>query len=80
MLFLRALELRAAGASPLFVSADPGALVPEPERALRRACRPAAHPPTAAEPLDWLENALPQRWRSESGVQEFNWMLEMESV
>jgi alpha-galactosidase len=80
MFFSRALELLAASGTPLFVSADPGALGPEQEAALRHAFRLAAHPQAAVEPLDWLENALPQRWRTESGVLEFNWFLEMESA
>jgi alpha-galactosidase len=74
------LDLLAASGTPLFVSADPGALGPAQEAALRHAFSLAAHPQAAAEPLDWLENALPQRWRTESGVQEFNWFLEMESA
>jgi alpha-galactosidase len=44
MFFSRALELLAASGTPLFVSADPGALGPEQEAALRHAFRLAAHP------------------------------------
>ncbi|MBC8104411.1 MAG: hypothetical protein H7Z41_17685 [Cytophagales bacterium] len=61
------LDLLARSGTPLFVSADPAALGPEPRAALTEAFARAAVPTKPAEPLDWLETTCPRLWRFADG-------------
>jgi hypothetical protein len=33
----------------------------------------AARPLPAGEPLDWLTNPLPARWKLDGNIREFDW-------
>lgn len=67
------LELVAASGTPLFVSADPAAVTAEQKAALRQAFRLAAEPQPPGEPLDWLSNRCPARWRLRGEERSFRW-------
>jgi len=56
------LDLLAYSGTPLFVSADPKAVGPDQERAIRAAFDLASRPTSSAEPLDWLETTCPSEW------------------
>lgn len=70
------LELLAFSGTPLFVSAAPDALGAEQRDALRRAFALAAVKRNTAEPLDWLRNTEPARWRNTGEVKVFDWFGE----
>ncbi|HEY0074214.1 MAG TPA: hypothetical protein VGB77_08940 [Abditibacteriaceae bacterium] len=70
------LFLLARSGTPLFVSAAPDALGPEQKAALRDAFALAAQPQPAAEPLDWLNNTSPRRWKFGEETVTFNWFDE----
>ena len=67
------LELVAASATPLFVSADPAVVGPEQRAALMKAFSQAATAQPPAEPLDWLETTCPQHWRLGNDTRKFHW-------
>jgi alpha-galactosidase len=69
------LDLLSRSGMPLFVSASPDALGPEPRAALRAAYARAARPAPTAEPLDWLETTTPARWNFGGEVVEYSWSL-----
>ena len=69
----RWLDLLARSGTPLFVSAEPRLTGPEQRQALRAAFAQAARPQPQAEPLDWLENTCPARWRMAGEVTEYDW-------
>jgi alpha-galactosidase len=70
------LELLAFSGTPLFVSAAPDALGTEQREALRRAFSIAAKKRSTAEPLDWLRNTEPTRWRNGGETKKFDWFGE----
>jgi alpha-galactosidase len=67
------LSLVAQSGTALFVSAAPEALGPEQRSALREAFACAARPRPVAEPLDWLTDTCPQRWKIEGETRTFDW-------
>jgi alpha-galactosidase len=67
------LDLLARSGTPLFVSAAPDALDEDKKAALKRAFAAAAKPQPLGEPLDWLENNEPQRWRLDGQVVNYDW-------
>jgi alpha-galactosidase len=67
------LELLAESGSPLFLSADPKAVGPEQEAAIRRAFDLAAQPLPPAEPLDWLHDRCPSTWLLNGRERRFDW-------
>jgi alpha-galactosidase len=67
------LDLLARSGTALFVSADPEALGPEQRSALRDALATATLRQAPGEPLDWLDNALPSRWRLGDHEQAYDW-------
>jgi alpha-galactosidase len=67
------LDLLSRSGTPLFVSAAPTAVGAEQREALRRAFQVAASPASTGEPLDWLENTEPQRWRLSGQTVTYDW-------
>jgi len=67
------LDLVARSGTALFVSPDPKAVDAGVKDAIRRAFRTASEPQPAAEPLDWMENTTPARWRLQGKVAEYDW-------
>lgn len=70
------LDLLARSGTPLFVSADPKAVGPEQERALREAFALAGACQPPAEPLDWLDTTCPARWRLGGAERVYDWYAE----
>ncbi|WP_139997460.1 hypothetical protein [Paenibacillus paridis] len=67
------LDLLAKSGTPLFVSADPNDLNAEQVAALKAAFAAAALPQKVAEPLDWMFNHCPARWRTADGDETYEW-------
>jgi alpha-galactosidase len=67
------LELVAGSGTPLFISPQPEMLGPDQKAAIRHAFTLAAQTLPSGEPLDWLTNPLPSRWRLNGEVREFDW-------
>lgn len=67
------LDLLARSGTALFVSADPTAVGPEQESALRAAFARAAAGGGPAEPLDWLTTTCPERWRCDGEELHYDW-------
>lgn len=67
------LNLLAQSGSPLFISADPAALGQEQKNAVKIAFAQAARVQPTAEPLDWLENKTPVKWKLNGRVVTFDW-------
>ncbi len=67
------MELLAASGTSMFVS-TPSSYVKEKQRlALTRAYDRASRDRPLVEPVDWMENACPTRWKSGEEFYEFNW-------
>ncbi len=67
------LRLLSKSGTPLFVSADPEAVDPEQDAALREAFAFASVPQPLAEPLDWMETTCPRSWRLCGETCTFSW-------
>ncbi|MFD0794133.1 hypothetical protein ACFQZX_10930 [Mucilaginibacter litoreus] len=67
------LQLLAQSGSPLFVSADPAVLGAEQKAAIKQAFAQAAKVQPTGEPLDWLTNQWPAKWKLDGQVTTFNW-------
>ena len=57
------MELLAKSSAPLFISAQPEVVGEEQKKFIRESFQEASKPQPIAEPLDWLTNPLPSRWR-----------------
>jgi alpha-galactosidase len=67
------MQLVAGTGSPLFISAEPEMLGTEQKAMIRASFAMAARPLPAGEPLDWLTNTLPSRWKLDGAVTDFDW-------
>ncbi len=67
------LELLAKSGTPLFVAPDPKKVNAEQFEDLRRALEISSKPQPIGEPLDWLYNDCPARWRFGDEERTFNW-------
>lgn len=67
------LDLVSRSGTPLFVSVDRSALTDEARAALRQAFAAASKLGPVAEPLDWLESAMPRRWKLNGDVVTYDW-------
>jgi alpha-galactosidase len=67
------MQLLAGSGCPLFISAQPDMLGAEQKATIRASFAQAARPLPAGEPLDWLTNTLPSRWKLNGKVREFDW-------
>ncbi|MBR6470726.1 MAG: alpha-galactosidase [Victivallales bacterium] len=66
-------ELLAVSGTAFFTSVRPGVLSKEQLTEMRQFYHLAANGDTTAEPLDWLNNNLPGRWRVDGHETTFNW-------
>ena len=66
-------ELLARSGTSLFYSLKPDTLPPEQEKELAGMLAENAEPHSPAEPLDWMETALPQDWKTDAGEQHYRW-------
>lgn len=67
------MQLLAQSGTPLFISAQPEAVGEEQKKFIKQCFEEASRPLPAAEPLDWLENIYPARWKLNYRVVTFNW-------
>lgn len=67
------LQLLAQSGAPLFISAQPQALGEAQKIAVKQAFAQAAKVQPLGEPLDWLQTALPEKWKLNNKVVDFNW-------
>ncbi len=67
------MQLLAESSAPLFISAQPEAIGEEQRKAIKDAFHSAARLQPIAEPLDWLTNERPSKWRLDGQVVNFNW-------
>ncbi|MEZ2334370.1 hypothetical protein AB6735_02010 [Mucilaginibacter sp. RCC_168] len=67
------LELLAGSGAPLFISAQPEALGAEQKVAIKQAFAQAAKVQPIGEPLDWMTNMQPQKWKLNGKMVDFDW-------
>lgn len=68
------MELVAKSGTPLFISAQPEATGEEQKIFIKECFRIASQKLPVAEPLDWMENPLPQKWKLNGKIVTFNWV------
>lgn len=66
-------KLLSLSGTSMFVSVKPDSLPKDQEEELGRMLRDNAVRRPAAEPLDWQENGLPQRWLLDEAAVDFHW-------
>lgn len=67
------LQLLAESGSPLFISAEIDFLGADQRAAVKKAFADAARVQPTGEPLDWLTNQLPAKWKLNNRVVTFDW-------
>lgn len=67
------MQLLAQSSSPLFISAQTAAVGPEQKAFIKQCFDDAAKKLPIAEPLDWLENQFPSRWKLDGKIVTFDW-------
>ncbi len=67
------MQLLAESGTPLFISAQPDVLGAEQKSAIRTAFRQAASRQPIGEPLDWLSNPRPSKWKLNNRIVSFDW-------
>jgi len=67
------MELLAASGTSMFVSTQSNYVKEKQKTALSRAYDRASRPQPLVQPIDWIENSCPTRWKSGEEFFEFNW-------
>jgi alpha-galactosidase len=67
------MQLLAESSAPLFISAEPEAVGDEQRQFIRKCFEMAARPQPLGEPLDWLTNPFPSRWKLNGRELSFDW-------
>ena len=67
------LDLLAQSGAPLFISAQPEATGEAQKAAIKTAFAQAAKVQPLGEPLDWMTNIQPKKWKLNGKVVDFNW-------
>ena len=67
------LELLASSGTSMFVSTQANYVKEKQKLALKRAYDRASRAQSLVEPVDWMQNACPTRWKSGEEFFEFNW-------
>ncbi len=67
------MQLVAGSGTPLFISAEPEVVGAEQKKLIRECFTKAAQPQPPGEPLDWLTNPQPARWKLGGEIREFDW-------
>lgn len=67
------LQLLAESGAPLFISAQPEATGPEQKAYIKTCFAMAAQNQPTGEPLDWMTNPQPARWRLNDREVDFSW-------
>ena len=67
------MQLLAESSTPLFISAQPEALGQQQRAFIKTYFTQAARIQPVGEPLDWMKTPLPQRWKLDDRVAQFDW-------
>ncbi|MEX2117405.1 MAG: hypothetical protein WEB37_11005 [Bacteroidota bacterium] len=67
------MRLVARSGTPLFISAQPNAIGPDQKAVIKECFALASQGLPVGEPLDWMENAVPRRWRLGGEEVAFDW-------
>ncbi|MDB4901277.1 MAG: alpha-galactosidase [Mucilaginibacter sp.] len=67
------MQLLAESSAPLFISAQPDALGAEQKDFIKQCFAKAAKVQPVGEPLDWLTNTLPAKWKLNNREVDFDW-------
>lgn len=67
------MQLLAQSSSSLFISTQPEALGAEQKSFIKQCFADAAKVQPIGEPLDWLSNSLPAKWKLNGDVVNFDW-------
>jgi alpha-galactosidase len=67
------MQLLAESGSPLFISAQLDFLGADQKAAIKQAFANAAKVQPTGEPLDWMTNQFPSKWKLNNRVVDFNW-------
>ncbi len=67
------MQLLAQSSAPLFISAQPEAVGAEQKEFIKQCFSDASKLQPIGEPLDWLDNPYPAKWKLDNKVVEFNW-------
>lgn len=67
------MQLLAESSTPLFISAQPDAIGAEQKAFIKECFARAAKPQPVGEPLDWLTNPFPQKWKLDGREVDFSW-------
>jgi alpha-galactosidase len=67
------MQLLAESSAPLFISAQPDALGDEQKAFIKQSFSRAAKVQPLGEPLDWLTNPLPSKWKLNDRIVDFDW-------
>lgn len=67
------MQLLAESSAPLFISAQPDALGVEQKAFIKQGFANAARVQPVGEPLDWLTNPLPSKWKLNNREVDFDW-------
>jgi len=67
------MQLLAESSAPLFISAQPDALGADQKAFIKQCFAKVAKVQPIGEPLDWLTNPLPAKWKLDNKVVDFDW-------
>ena len=67
------MQLFAQSSAPLFISAQPDAVGAEQKAFIKQCFTDASKPQPIGEPLDWLTNPFPSKWKLDNKIVEFDW-------
>ena len=67
------MRLVAGSGTPLFISAQPDAIGSEQKAAIKRSFAEASRRQSVGEPLDWMDNPVPRRWKLNGEEVTFDW-------
>ncbi len=67
------MQLLAKSSAPLFISAQPNAVGEEQKKVITESFAKASKQQPVGEPVDWLTDQFPSKWRLEGQEVQFNW-------
>lgn len=67
------MELVAKSGTPLFISAQPEAIGEEQRKSIAACFKIASQKIPLGEPLDWMENPFPVKWKLNGTIENFEW-------
>ena len=67
------MDLVANSGTPLFISAQPEATGAAQKEFIKKCFTTASKKLPLGEPLDWMENEFPKKWKLNGETVDFNW-------